>query len=312
MYAVLAALEHLFAMEIDRVLRAIRPIQKPAVRMHVDRPRRLARSVVRRLGQRFRAEGDLRIDPAGFHLVRVHLVLGLDRDVHPGLRRMKIEMPRPEVSSSVGGDRHLVRQYAVLVVENFERAGVFGLGRRAFVAARHQDRQPVVRRDAHLMREDAGVDRARLLHFLAGREVGVDPIHAQRARIVERDQDVLRRDVRGHVDRASVQPDRLTVLGERATGWVDAIRGDVMLGPRRSVAGCAAAGRDVQVSPRDVRPGVLHTRGQGDRGALGQRGARDVDVVVREIGPDVGVERDLARLWLGGRESRCAHTTGEE
>jgi hypothetical protein len=36
----------------------------------------------------------------------------------------------------------------------------------------------------------------------------------------------------------------------------------------------------------------LHASGQGDGGALGQRGARDVDVVMREIGPDVGVERE--------------------
>jgi len=225
---------------------------------------------------------------------------------------MEIEMPRPKVPTSVGGDRHSISQHTVLVVEDFERTGVFGLGRGAFVAARDQDRQPVVRCDAHLMREDASVDRAWLLHFLAGREVGVDPIHAYRARIVERDQDVLRGDVRGHVDRPSGQPDRLTVPGERATGGVDAKRGDVMLGPRRSVSGCAAAGRDVQIPPRDVRPGVLHASGQGDGGALGQRGARDVDVVMREIGPDVGVERDLARLRLGERDSRCAHATRDQ
>src|SRR5262249_32033652 len=267
--AVLAALEHLLALEFDRVLGAIRPVQKPAVRMHVDRARRLMRAAVRRLGQRFRAEGDLRIDPAGFHLVRVHLVLGLDRDVHPGLRRMKIEMPRPEISASVGGDRHLVGQDTVLVVEDLERAGVFGLGRGALVAARHQDRQPVVGRDAHLMREDAGVDRSRLLHFLAGREVGIDSIHAQRARIVERDQDVLRWDVRGHVDRTGGQPDRLAVLGEHATGGVDAKCGDVMLGPRRSVSGCAAAGCDVQIPPREVRTRALYAIDQAHVSALG-------------------------------------------
>ena len=45
--------------------------------------------------------------------------------------------------------------------------------------------------------------------------------------------------------------------------------GDVMLGSRRPVSGRAAAGRDVQIPPRNVRPGVLHTRGQGDRGSPG-------------------------------------------
>ena len=47
-------------------------------------------------------------------------------------------------------------------------------------------------------------------------------------------------------------------------------------------------------------PGVLHTRGQSDGGALRERGARDVDVVMREIGADVRIERDLLRRRLGG------------
>src|SRR5215475_2886995 len=150
--AVLAALEHLLALEIHGVLSPIRPVQKTAVRMHVDGARRLTRSAVLRLRQRVRAERDVRIDPAAFHLVRVHLVLSLDRDVHPGLRGMKIEMPRPEVLASVGCDRHRVGQHTVRVVEGFERPGVFGLGRGAFVAARDQNGQPVVGGDAHLVR----------------------------------------------------------------------------------------------------------------------------------------------------------------
>src|SRR5207245_10095820 len=125
-----------------------------------------------------------------------------------------------------------------------------------FVAARREDRQPIVGRDPYLMREDASVDRARLLHFLAGRKVGVDPIYAQRAWIVERDQDVLRGDVRGHVDRPSGQPDRLTVLGERASGGGCAKRGWRVVGPRRAGPGGPAAGTRARVSPCDVRPGV--------------------------------------------------------
>src|SRR5262245_22059113 len=54
--AVLAALEHHMALDIHQVLGTIRPIQKAAVRMHVDRACRLTRSAVLRLGQRFRAE----------------------------------------------------------------------------------------------------------------------------------------------------------------------------------------------------------------------------------------------------------------
>src|SRR6266705_2984999 len=46
---VLATLEHLLALVIHRVLGTIRPIEKPAVRMHVDRAGCLTRSTVLRL-----------------------------------------------------------------------------------------------------------------------------------------------------------------------------------------------------------------------------------------------------------------------
>ena len=75
---------------------------------------------------------------------------------------MKIEVARPEFLSAVRRDRDLVAQHAVLVVEDLQRAGVFRLGRRALVAARHQNGEPVVRRHAHLMGVDAGVDRTGL------------------------------------------------------------------------------------------------------------------------------------------------------
>src|SRR5262249_13113876 len=78
-------------------------------------------------------------------------------------------------------------------------------------------------------------------------------------------------DACGHVDGTGGQPDRVAVLGERDTGGVDAKRGDVMLGTHQSVSGYAAAGRDVQIPPRDVQPGVLHASKQGDSSAPGQR-----------------------------------------
>ena len=76
---------------------------------------------------------------------------------------MKIEVPRAERFAAVGRDGHFVREHAVLVGEDFQRARVFRLGGGAFVAARYQNRQPIVGRDAHLVGEDAGVDGARLL-----------------------------------------------------------------------------------------------------------------------------------------------------
>ena len=225
---------------------------------------------------------------------------------------MKVEVPRAEFFAAVGRDGHFVGQHAVLVVEDFQRARVFRLGGGAFVAAGYQNRQPVVGRHAHLMGEDAGVDRARLLHLFARREVLVDAVDAQRARIVERHQDVLRRNVRGHVDGARRQPYRLAVLGESAARRIDAERGDVMLGPGRAITGSAAAGRDIQIASRCMRPGILHARRQRDRFSLDQRRARDIDVVVREVGPDVGIERDLPGRLLGGSQSGRGDAAGGE
>ena len=81
------------------------------------------------------------------------------------------------------------------------------------------------------MGEDAGVDRSRLLYLFAWGEVRVDAIDAHCARIVERDENVLRRNVRADVNGARRQPYWRTVRRERATHRVDGKRGDVMLDP---------------------------------------------------------------------------------
>ncbi len=313
--AVFAALENFLAVDIDRVLGAIRSIQITAVRMHVDRACRLTRPDVLRLGERFRAEHDLRIDLAAVHLVGVHLVLRFDRHVHPRLGRMEIQVPRPELFPTVGRDRHFVRQHAVLVVEDFQRARVFRLGGGAFVAAGHQNRQPVVGRHAHLMREDAGVDGSRLLHLFPGRKVLIDAVDAQRARIVERNQDKFRRDVGADVDGARRQRYRFAMRRQRAARRIDVKRGDVMLGPGFAVTGRAAAGRNVKISSRHMRPGILHARRQRDGGTLDQRGSGDIDVVVREIGTHVGIERDFPGDSLCPRHVRrggCARNQRHE
>jgi hypothetical protein len=56
-----------------------------------------------------------------------------------------------------------------------------------------------------------------------------------------------------------------------------------------------------------MRPGILHARGQRNRLALDQLRARDIHVVVREIGPHVCVKRDFSGRRLGRSESRCGH-----
>ena len=81
------------------------------------------------------------------------------------------------------------------------------------------------------MGKDAGVDRTRLLYLFAGREVRVDAIDVHRARIIERDQNIFRGNVRADVNRARRQPYRRTVRAQSATRRIDGKRGDVMLGP---------------------------------------------------------------------------------
>jgi hypothetical protein len=78
-------------------------------------------------------------------------------------------------------------------------------GSSAFVAAGHQDREPIVGCRAHLVGEDAGVDRARLRHLVARRKILVDAVDAQCARIVERHQNILGRNVRADMDGACRQ-----------------------------------------------------------------------------------------------------------
>ena len=218
---------------------------------------------------------------------------------------MKIEVSRAEFFSSIGRNRDLVGQHPVLVVEDLQRARIFRLGRGAFIAAGHQDRQPIVGRHAYLMRVDAGVDLARLLDFFAGREVRVDAIDPHRTRIVERHQNKLRRNICADVYRSCRQPDRRAVRRQGAGRRVDRQRGDVVLGPLSAGAGSTVAARNIEIAPRSMRPGILHTGWQGDRLALHQLASRDIYVVMRQIGPDIGIERDFLRCRrLGGNQSR--------
>src|SRR5262249_58575187 len=97
------------------------------------------------------------------------LVLALERHVDPWLTRMEIEMPRSEAIAAIGRDRDFVREPPVPEVKHLERARIFGLAARGIIAARHEDRQPVVGRHAHLMRDNPCVDRPWLWHFVAER-----------------------------------------------------------------------------------------------------------------------------------------------
>jgi hypothetical protein len=220
---------------------------------------------------------------------------------------MKVEVPRTELFSSIGRNRHLFGQHAVLVIEDLQCTRIFRLGRAAFVPAGHQDRQTIVGCHAHLMGEDARVDGTRLLYLFSGREVRVDAVDAHRARIVEGNQNIRGWNVRADMDRTRRQRYRCTVRRQRASRRINGKCGEVMRGSLRAVAGGAAAGRYIEIASRRMRPGILHGGRQCDRLTLRQLRGCDTYVVMREIGAHVCVERDLLGVRLGGSESRCGH-----
>src|SRR5271165_3041011 len=61
-----------------------------------------------------------------------------------------------------------------------------------------------------------------------------------------------------------------------------------------------------------MRPGILHPGRQGDCFSFEQLRARDINVVVREVGSDIGIKRDLAGHLLGGSQSGRGDATGGE
>jgi hypothetical protein len=172
--------------------------------------------------------------------VHVHLILRFDRHEHPRLRRMKIHVAWAIPVPAVGRDLVLIRENAVLVVEHHQRAGVFGSLRRAFVAARDQHNMAPVRRHAHLMGVDACVHRP-LRHLFPRGEIVVHAIHAQRARVVERHQNVLRFVVKGHVNRPKRQAHRIANLTERTRGGIDCEGRHVVLCASLRIAGRGVA-----------------------------------------------------------------------
>src|SRR5712672_1499485 len=107
------------------------------------------------------------------------------------------------------------------------------------------------------MGEDGGVDGARLGHLFAWRKVLVDAVDPHRARIIERHQNILGGNVRTDVDRARRKTYRFAVRRQSATFGVDAKSGDVMLGTGRAITRSAAAARNIKISSRYMRPGIL-------------------------------------------------------
>src|SRR5262245_17928782 len=199
---VLAAVEHLLALELDLALVAVDEIDEAAVGMDVDRAGALRRLDVDGIGERLlderrvAAERAVRRQP-----VDIELVLPLDRDEHPRLARVEIEMPRPEAEPAAGRDRGEVGQRAVLEAVDLERAGILGLAAGGVVAARDQDRGAVSRCGKDLVRVDAGVGLARLRDLIADRAVPADAVHRDIARRIVGGQEIFAARVDAGVDR---------------------------------------------------------------------------------------------------------------
>ena len=55
----------------------------------------------------------------------------------------------------------------------------------------------------------------------------------------------------------------------------------------------AVARRDVEMAARGVRPAIMDIGRRGDGAPPLQRGALDIDRVMRQLRPDAGIKRDL-------------------
>src|SRR6266436_12981 len=93
---VLATDVNLLALEIGHGVGPIGHIDISSVRVHMNCSSELAGPDIARFGQSILAEDWLRIEAVVLQLEDIELVLALERDVHPGLRRMKVEMSWPE------------------------------------------------------------------------------------------------------------------------------------------------------------------------------------------------------------------------
>jgi len=272
---------------------AVRDIGKPPAWMQLDRADRLPAADVAGLGERVLLEHRLPEQRAGLELEHVEPVLPLERNVDPGLRRMEIEVARPKTVAAIWRDRCLVGQHAVTVIEHLQRARLLGLPARGVMAARHQDNLLVVETDPHLVAVDPGVDRLGLRDLRARNHVRIDTIDLQPAWIAERDEDVLGRDVQGHVDRPGRQCDPFAMRRQRARIRFDLPRAHMVLCAGKTAdSGGAVARGDIQIPARGVRPGVMDIGGRRDGAAALQRGALDIDGVMRQFRPDSGIKRD--------------------
>src|SRR5271168_34970 len=230
---------NLLTLEIGHRVGSIGDIDIPPIRVHMHRSRELSGPEIARLGQSVLAENGLRIEAVVLQPEDVDLVLALERDVDPGLRRMKIEMSRSEAVTASRGDRRPVRELAVVETENLERARIFRLAGSGVVASRNENRRFAGRHYADLVREYPDIGRCPLLHLIANTPIAIDLEYGDAARIVVGDQRIGAKPVNTDVYRARSQRSRRSLWAKRACAWVYAQRAGAMLVARNTRAAVA-------------------------------------------------------------------------
>ena len=222
---------------------------------------------------------------------------------------MEVGVPRAVRESSVGRDRLFVGQLAVLEAIHEETARILRVdaGLRLVAARRQQDRA-VRGHDVHGVRVVARIQARPLIHHVADRPVGVQPVHREGARKAVRRQQVFAALVDGDVDgpmrqldgpaerleiARRIHPERVQVVVPHASG-------------RRALV---AAG-DVEEPARRMLPPLLHLRGQDQRARVPDQGIAVAANPV-EPGAQAGIV-GAARLRLhGGRADRtCRDPAG--
>ena len=148
---------------------------------------------------------------------------------------------------------------------------------------------------------------AGLFYLLAHGAVRVKTVDRHAAGIVVSDQHVSARRIHRNMDGPCDQRYRLAERLKGA-GRIDAKGGDSVLVATRRWSGSGADG--TAVAPRNIEdwfrrmpPSVLDVGRERDRRALGERGALEIHVVLREFGANAGVERDTGGFCNHGRRT---------
>src|SRR3989454_4052695 len=253
--AVLASRENFFALKIDRRRGPVRLIDEPAVRMNMDSAcaRAERRFWVRK---RFLDEHRLAGKPTrGVSFIDIEFVLALERHINPRLNRNKVQMARTKMHPVSRLYGRKICQHSALEAVGLDRTRIHWVVIRRIVAARNHNHKLIVRGGTDLMRVFPGIALVWLVYPVAKSAIPVDVVYGKGTWVVVGRHEILPFHIDAGVDRTRRQVLRLTVRRERGCIRIDSVRmREVFIaGDTRP----AAAGDDVEILPRWMRPRVL-------------------------------------------------------